>query len=1022
MKDSNQKRLSQKKLELNLIRTKGRTLSNSIINTNNNNNNQFYVSLAQEMKTLVSANPKRNSNTHHLNQKLYLHSKVQTSKKKSKQKQKIKTKNKNLNEIIKTIYKNFNKKYSIDPNYYNIKVINEIISNDSSHVVAEFKDYLITGDYNEFIHKYFKLSQSKFLLNQIFEYYALSSVIYPNYIILPENKYIYKNIQKKQKIIDDQQEIEENKEINDLNKQILNGDVNESKGTILTSKVIESILNQTDTSQNKKFFDVSEQSVAEELKITKIVQAIDKVDKNIDISVNKHIKNSILKINKAIKIHKKPKLNLNSKSKTSHNVYNKKIISTIENEVAINKKKNSKNKEIIKKNINQKITSRNKFNSILITNNGTISNTMNDFYTYNLETNANSNSNNTNCKKEFFKTINTKFTKRFLSKLNYEKENETENSVSKKQTATKRNNKTSVKKYLVNILFNEKNSNNQNHNVDLKTARLIEKSNLQKDRLITKRELSHNSANNKNKNLKVSATHISHKVHNLKQISGMNKTSNKESGHNINNKNNNISKNKTSSIENNNNNFNNSYSSKNNKYLFNKRKIKSRNNTGLSDISPNLLTELKDLNTCYNLNNTNTNTNTISDTYTVNKAINNTINNNILNNNSVINNNKTIRIGNHKMNSILTIDNSAFNKTPRTFYNITDTNINVKNIGNKKLLYRKVIGNNYSNKNAHKKNSSKNFLMNENNVPLSARDNREKKAIQEMYGEKIENGNKNKLQFNKNEIPSNITRKKLTNKYSPISFNNNTDQNDKNKIEEKRTNNNDYEFNLMNKTEENELYKPKISTLLNNLNLNQIISKIKTFNSTSNYEEKNQINNNRISNPTLNTRIKFNDINYNSRTIDTDINNKIPFKKSKKTSELIGNYKENYYNVKINIDDDNNKINGEYNPKLFQKHSKIKSTQLSSTADLNINFNNYNTNVFVNKNDAINENELYNGNKIAKVKNGAKKNMLPLHIKGFDKLIIKKDNKRQTFKPITYRDRIKSNNKFSNTIDDCDQA
>ena len=127
MKDSNQKRLSQKKLELNLIRTKGRTLSNSIINTNNNNNNQFYVSLAQEMKTLVSANPKRNSNTHHLNQKLYLHSKVQTSKKKSKQQQKIKTKNKNLNEIIKTIYKNFNKKYSIDPNYYNIKVINEIV-------------------------------------------------------------------------------------------------------------------------------------------------------------------------------------------------------------------------------------------------------------------------------------------------------------------------------------------------------------------------------------------------------------------------------------------------------------------------------------------------------------------------------------------------------------------------------------------------------------------------------------------------------------------------------------------------------------------------------------------------------------------------------------------------------------------------------------------------------------------------------------------------------------------------------
>ena len=94
MKDSNRKRLSQKKLELNLIKAKGRTLSNSIINNNNKKNNQFYASLAQDMKTLVSANPKRNSNTHYLNQKSYLHSKLQTSKKKSKQKQKIKTKNK----------------------------------------------------------------------------------------------------------------------------------------------------------------------------------------------------------------------------------------------------------------------------------------------------------------------------------------------------------------------------------------------------------------------------------------------------------------------------------------------------------------------------------------------------------------------------------------------------------------------------------------------------------------------------------------------------------------------------------------------------------------------------------------------------------------------------------------------------------------------------------------------------------------------------------------------------------------
>ena len=47
-----------------------------------------------------------------------------------------------------------------------------------------------------------------------------------------------------------------------------------------------------------------------------------------------------------------------------------------------------------------------------------------------------------------------------------------------------------------------------------------------------------------------------------------------------------------------------------------------------------------------------------------------------------------------------------------------------------------------------------------------------------------------------------------------------------------------------------------------------------------------------------------------------------------------------------------------------------------------------------------------------KVKNGTKKNMQPFHIKGFEKIIIKKDNKKNVFKPITYRDKIKTNNKF----------
>ena len=1012
MKDSNQKKLTDKQLGQNLIKSKdNNTLSNSISNNNNNNNNQIYTTLAQEMKSVVTVNPKRNQNIHYLNPKLYLHSKLQTSKKKSKQKQKIKTKTKSLNDLIKIIYKNFNRKYSNDKNYYNVKVINEIISNDSSHIVAEFKDYLITGDYNEFIHKYFKLSQSKFLLNQIFEYYALSSVIYPNYIILPENKYIYKNIQKKQKIIDDQQEIEENKEVNDPNKQILKEEGDISKETILTSKVIDSILNQTNSSQNKKFFDVSEQSIVEDLKITQIVQAIDKEDKKTDNSTNKNVKNNISKINKAINVHQKPKLNLDSKSKTSRNVYNKKIISNIESEVNINKNKNSKNKEIAKKNANRKIISRNKINSILGANSKTNLNTMEDFYTYNLETNTNTKTNNSNSKKEFFKTINSKFGKHFLSKFNYEQENEIENSDGKKQNAVKKNIKNSDKK-LVNNLFNEKNSNIQSNNKNLKSARLIEKNNLPKEKINSKRELSNNSVNNKNKKLKSSTIHISnHKAPNLKQILGMNNNTNNENN-NINNNDNNstyISKKKNITIDNNNNTVKNAGPSKNAKFLFNKKKIRSRNNTAFCDISPNTVNELKDSINCYNLNNANT----ICETLNINKTINNTVNNN------TINNNEMIGINIHKTdNNTLTMDNGTiFNNSPRTFYTITDANINIKNTGNKRILYRKIITNNYSNKNAQQKNSINNFWMSENNPPLSARDNRQKKAFKEMYDEKVENEIKNNLQLNKNEIPSNIIRKRYAYRNNPVSLSNKHNNIDKNKKVETKINTiNDFDSdlsNLMNKTAERDLSKTKTTYLLNKLNLNQIIPRVNTFSNANNYEDQNLINCNRINKPSLNTQINSNHINIYSQTTVNNDSNKILFKKDKKKSEiLIGNIQENYYNVKVNIDNDNNKIIGEYNPIAFQKHSKMKSTQLSSAANLNINFNNYNTNVFLNKNDIISENELYNGNKMIKAKNGAKKNLQPLHIKGFEKIIIKKDNKKNVFKPITYRDKIKTNNKF----------
>ena len=218
---------------------------------------------------------------------------------------------KSMRNLEKKIYKRFYKFYQTNEDVYNIKIINEIISNENSHIVAEFKDFLIKDDYSEFIQKFYKKTEIIPLLKQIFEYYKLSSVVYPNYILLPENKYIYRNIQKKQKIIDDQQEQEEKYNDEEFKKKNLtdrNNSLNKSE-KLFDSKIIDSILNQSNTSQIQKFvfgfsnensLDLGENNLinlvkniktAEENSYSKFLEKNKLLDKNIEIDFNNKEKN-----------------------------------------------------------------------------------------------------------------------------------------------------------------------------------------------------------------------------------------------------------------------------------------------------------------------------------------------------------------------------------------------------------------------------------------------------------------------------------------------------------------------------------------------------------------------------------------------------------------------------------------------------------------------------------------------------------------------------------------------------------
>ena len=158
----------------------------------------------------------------------------------------------NMSSLKKYIYLKFNNFYSNEEDFYNIKVINEIICNESTHIVAEFKDYLINGDTSEFLQKYYSLKESKECLPKIFEYYDSCSVIFPNYVILPESKYIYKNIQRKQRVIDNQQDLED--KLEGIKKGLIK--IKDDENPVFNSVELDSILDQTDTSGIRKFFGI----------------------------------------------------------------------------------------------------------------------------------------------------------------------------------------------------------------------------------------------------------------------------------------------------------------------------------------------------------------------------------------------------------------------------------------------------------------------------------------------------------------------------------------------------------------------------------------------------------------------------------------------------------------------------------------------------------------------------------------------------------------------------------------------
>ena len=303
------------------------------------------------------------------------------------------------NKIIKnekTVHYYLITKYSKFEYSYSLVCITNLIFNEQCRIVARFKDFLILDDMTEFLRRFYTKKELKKRLNKIFNFYEGYSKIFPNYMILPENKYLYRNIRKKQKMIDAFNQIKKEEEDNRkslkkeekgemviFNKSIQesinryhpsgtsflfnsilsgfkkknNGTDNDSNWNSLISISVNKINDKIFNTNNNSFeFENEEDTLNSENSLVNIVQLLNqKYDNIIDVKLN-HNQNGQLDNNKN---NDNGKSNNNriikknyEKVKQDKNLNNKDTNSSNQNKTKIN---NQKSDKICKENTNNNI-------------------------------------------------------------------------------------------------------------------------------------------------------------------------------------------------------------------------------------------------------------------------------------------------------------------------------------------------------------------------------------------------------------------------------------------------------------------------------------------------------------------------------------------------------------------------------------------------------------------------------------------------------------------------------------------
>ncbi len=244
-------------------------------------------------------------------------------------------KSKYRQEIIDPVYhleervrKKLIKRYEKPIWYHDVKMINDILYNEKTHFVELFKEYLIYEDLNEFLKRYYIKNEIIIKLPRILLFYDKYSKIYANYTVIPESKYMYKNIKRKQKMIDQIQ-----------NMQNLSKNENEDENlsnVIFNSKILDSINKLTMTICNNTNSKIS----YSEGSVNKLINKIDNFERRAEkIKLKNKFTNKHFSINNIIVNNKKKIKSYNLIQKKGNN----KLGNSISNKLTTSNS-NSKNK------------------------------------------------------------------------------------------------------------------------------------------------------------------------------------------------------------------------------------------------------------------------------------------------------------------------------------------------------------------------------------------------------------------------------------------------------------------------------------------------------------------------------------------------------------------------------------------------------------------------------------------------------------------------------------------------------